>query len=68
MIGIILQARMGSSRLPGKVLRDIGGKSLLEHIFCRLGFLKHPARIVLATSANGRDDAIEEIESVGNSL
>jgi len=59
MIGIILQARMGSSRLPGKVLREIGGKTLLEHIFYRVAFLKHPARVVLATSANRRDDAIE---------
>ena len=59
MIGIILQARMGSSRLPGKVLKKIGGKNLLEHIFYRLAFLKHSARVVLATSANHRDDAIE---------
>ncbi len=32
----IIQARMGSKRLPGKVLRDIGPHKLLEHIFQRL--------------------------------
>ena len=60
MAGIIIQARMGSTRLAGKVLMNIGGKNLLEHIFYRLTFLKHPATIVLATSRNPIDDVIEE--------
>ncbi len=59
-IGIILQARMGSSRLPGKILKDIGGKPLLEHIFCRLELLKHNVTVVLATSDLSRDDHVEE--------
>ena len=59
MIGIVLQARMGSTRLPGKVLKKIGNKTLLEQIFYRLGFLKHPAKQVLATSINPNDNAIE---------
>ena len=51
---------MGSSRLPGKVLKKIGGKTtLLEHIFYRLTFLKHQAKVVLVTSTNNRDDAID---------
>ena len=58
-VGIILQARMGSSRLPGKFLKKIGDKSLLEHIFYRLTFLKHPAKVVLATSTNQKDDIVE---------
>lgn len=60
MIGIIIQARMGSSRLPGKIMKNIGDKSLLEHIFYRLSFLKHNVKIVLATSTSSKDDAVEE--------
>lgn len=60
MIGIIIQARMGSSRLPGKILKKIGQKTLLEHIFYRLLFLRHNARIVLATSNLPQDDVVEE--------
>lgn len=57
-LGIILQARINSSRLPGKVLKKIGNKTMLDHIFFRLVFLKHPAVIVLATSRSPADDAI----------
>lgn len=60
MIGVILQARMGSSRLPGKVLKKIGNLTLLDHIFFRLTFLKHPAKVVLATSTSKKDDTLEK--------
>jgi spore coat polysaccharide biosynthesis protein SpsF len=50
---------MNSKRLPGKALKKIGTKSLLEHIFYRLTLLKHPAEIVLATTINPPDDVIE---------
>lgn len=60
MTGIILQARMGSTRLPGKILKDIGGKTLLGHIVHRLGFLRNPAKLVIATSALPADDAVEK--------
>jgi spore coat polysaccharide biosynthesis protein SpsF len=60
MIGIVIQARMGSSRLPGKILMRIGQKTLLEHIFFRLAFLKHQAQIVLATSSSEKDNIVED--------
>ena len=41
-VGIIIQARMGSSRLPGKILMDFSGKTLLQHILDRLGRLQTP--------------------------
>lgn len=59
-LGIIIQARMGSSRLPGKVLRPIGGRPLLEHVVGRLVLLRHPATVVVATSDLPQDDAIAE--------
>jgi spore coat polysaccharide biosynthesis protein SpsF len=58
MLGVVLQARMGSSRLPGKVLKSIGSKVLLEHIISRLGFLKHKAVLVVATSDTPKDDIV----------
>ncbi|MDO8662400.1 MAG: acylneuraminate cytidylyltransferase [Candidatus Omnitrophota bacterium] len=58
-LGIILQARMGSSRLPGKILKKIGNKPLLGHIFFRLAFLKHQAMVVLATTSSPKDDVVE---------
>jgi len=58
MIGIIIQARMGSTRLPGKVLKEIGNKTLLGHIIYRLTYLKHDVEIIVATSQNSKDDKI----------
>lgn len=60
MVGIIIQARMGSTRLPGKILRDFGGKTLLDHIVTRLRKkLTSNAEIVIATSVLEQDDAVE---------
>ena len=59
-IGIIIQARTGSTRLPGKVLKKIGDKSLLEHILHRLNRLQHNVKIVIATSTLEKDDRIED--------
>jgi spore coat polysaccharide biosynthesis protein SpsF len=59
-VGIIIQARMGSSRLPGKVLRPIGGRPLLEHVVSRLVLTRHPVTVVVATSDLTQDDAIAE--------
>jgi len=60
LLGIIIQARMGSNRLPGKILRPIGNMMLLEHILFRLARLKNTAEIVIATSIESRDDKVEE--------
>jgi spore coat polysaccharide biosynthesis protein SpsF len=58
-LGVIIQARMGSTRLPGKVLTNVHDKYLLDHIIYRLSFLKHLVTIVVATSTVAKDDAID---------
>lgn len=58
-IGLVVQARMGSTRLPGKVLRPVGQLPLLGHVIGRLATLSHPWPVVVATSTEVRDDAIE---------
>lgn len=57
-VGIIIQARMGSTRLPGKVLKPIAGKALLDHVLGRLSLLAYPVKVVVATSDLPQDDAI----------
>lgn len=57
-LGIVIQARMGSTRLPGKVLRAIGERSLLAHVMDRLEGLRHDALPVIATSTKIEDNVI----------
>ncbi len=59
-LGLVLQARMGSTRLPGKVLLPIAGRPLLDHIVDRLIGLRAEGQLVIATSTEIRDDVIEE--------
>ena len=56
----VIQARMGSTRLPGKVLKPIAGKPLLWHIVHRLKRSAWIEDIAIATSTNPLDDAIVE--------
>ncbi len=54
---IILQARMGSKRLPGKVLAPIGARSLLGHCLARLR-IGGVAPLLLATTTHAEDDVL----------
>ena len=56
----IIQARMSSSRLPGKVLLPLAGKSVLSHIIDRLANAKLVTNILVATSEDRTDDPIAE--------
>ena len=56
----VIQARMGSSRLPGKVLMLVAGKPLLWHIIHRLRQCVTVDAIAVATSTDPRDDAIAQ--------
>src|ERR1700761_9258677 len=55
---IVVQARMASSRLPGKVMLPILGKSLLARMVERLQMIRHEAEIIIATSETADDDII----------
>lgn len=58
-IGIIIQARMGSSRFPGKILKKFyNGKSLLETILDNLHKIED-TKIIIAISNNTNDDILE---------
>jgi spore coat polysaccharide biosynthesis protein SpsF len=57
----IMQARMGSTRLPGKVLKEVNGESLLAYELSRLAACKTIDTIVVATSTEHEDDAIEAL-------
>src|SRR5262249_29411747 len=56
----VIQARMGSTRLPGKVLKPVAGKPLLWHIIHRLKASRLIADIAIATTTNPLDEAIVE--------
>jgi spore coat polysaccharide biosynthesis protein SpsF len=58
-VGIITQARTTSTRLPGKVLLEVAGKSLLEHHLDRLGASGIP--VYVATTTNAADDLLADI-------
>jgi spore coat polysaccharide biosynthesis protein SpsF len=54
----IIQARMGSTRLPGKVLKDLGGETVLARVVKRTRRASLLDEVVVATSALPVDDAI----------
>ena len=55
-----IEARMTSTRLPGKVLLPANGKPMLEHLVNRLKQVKSIQEIVLATTVNQTDDCLVE--------
>lgn len=55
----IVQARMGSTRLPGKVLKTVNGKPLLSYQIERMKKSKFIDELVIATTPNGNEKIIE---------
>lgn len=53
-----IEARMGSSRLPGKVLKEICGKPALQRLVDRLRLCRSVDDLVVATSTDARDDVL----------
>jgi glutamate-1-semialdehyde 2,1-aminomutase len=62
----IVQARMGSTRFPNKVMKPIGGLPMIELLLARLAKSKHVDQIVLATSTDERNNPlIEHVQKLG---
>lgn len=57
---VIIQARLSSSRLPGKVLLDIGGEPMLKRVVERARRAKLVDQVVVATTFDYRDDSLAE--------
>jgi spore coat polysaccharide biosynthesis protein SpsF len=54
----VVQARMGSTRLPGKVLKELGGESVLARVVERLRRSRSISEVVIATSLSPDDEAV----------
>ena len=54
----IIQARMSSSRLPGKVLKPLAGKAMIWHIYQRALKCKLVDKVIIATSTEKSDDPL----------
>lgn len=61
MIGAVVFARMESTRLPSKVIMQVQGKPILQHVIERVAKSHHVEKIVLATTMNSADDVLEEL-------
>jgi len=56
----IIQARMSSSRLPGKVMMELAGKAMIWHIWARAKRCKEVEEVIVATSEDKSDDILED--------
>ena len=57
----IVQARMGSTRYPGKVLKKVCNYPIIQILFERLKKSKKINKIILATTTNKEDDLLEKL-------
>lgn len=57
-VGAIIQARMGSTRLPEKVMKNLEGKTVLEHVIERVKQSEAIDEIIIATTTSERDSVI----------
>jgi len=56
----IIQGRMSSSRLPGKILADIAGQPMLQRVFIRTSRAATVSETIFATTTDSSDDPVEE--------
>jgi spore coat polysaccharide biosynthesis protein SpsF len=65
---ILIIARWGASRKPGKMLADIGGHPLLERLIERLKQAKQPEKLILATTCLPEDNQLSAVARSNNLL
>jgi len=63
IIKTIIQARLGSTRFKGKILKEVLGKPLLQHMIERLQHSQYASDIIIATTIEKRDNPIENLSS-----
>jgi len=59
-VGVVIQARISSGRLPGKALADVAGKPLLYRLYDRMRTCRRADAVIVATSDRPADDVIAE--------
>jgi len=57
---LIVQARMGSTRLPNKVLEPLGDRTVLAHVVARAQLISRVDAVCIATTSNAADDVVAE--------
>jgi len=57
-VSVIIQARMGSERLPGKVLKEVRGRPLLDYLVERVKKARLVDEVIIATTTSPQDEAI----------
>ena len=65
-IGIIIEARLNSSRLPNKHMKVVSKNPIIVDLFTRLKRVKRVSKIILATTTNKEDDKLELIAKKNN--
>ncbi|MFX1256291.1 MAG: cytidylyltransferase domain-containing protein [Promethearchaeota archaeon] len=66
-VGVIVQARMGSTRLPGKVLKILyKNETILDILIKRLKFSKNTDDIIIATTPDVKNQAIINVANIHN--
>ena len=64
----VIQARVGSTRFPRKVLADLCGKPMLEHVITRAALAETLDAVVVATTVEAADDAVADLAAACGAL
>ena len=68
IVAVIIQARTGSTRLPGKIFKELSGKPILWHVYNRIKHADQVNKIVIATTNQPEDDQVEKFCTDNNIL
>ena len=60
-VGFLITARLKSTRLPMKIMKDLNGRNVIQRLIDRIKEIEGIDKIVLCTSTNPQDDQLEEV-------